>query len=261
MNPRRRRPLALLLLPVLASFSAGAQTAPAPKAQLAAKPLNARVDALIKKMTLEEKIGQLAHFSGGFATGPGANNLRFDDLVAKGQLGSLSNLTSAEATNHYQHIAMEKTRLHIPLLFGLDVIHGDHTVFPIPLAIAASWDPAAAQIVAHTGAIEARADGVNWVFSPMVDIARDPRWGRIIESSGEDPYLGSAMARAWIRGYQQGDLSKVNTTNSKSPRAGLTSGFINVCSCAVSAINARRWHAQNKLSAGTLPRQARRRGD
>ena len=103
---------------------------------------------------------------------------------------------------------MEKTRLHIPLIFGLDVIHGDHTVFPVPLAVAASFDPSAAEIVAHTGGVEARADGVPWVFSPMVDISRDPRWGRIIESNGEDPYLGSVMARAWVRGYQQGDLSK-----------------------------------------------------
>ncbi|HEY1984288.1 MAG TPA: beta-glucosidase BglX [Terracidiphilus sp.] len=208
MHTPRRKPLALLLLPLFASFAAGAQSAPAPNAQLAAKPLNARVDALLKKMTLEEKLGQLAQFSAGFATGPGANNMRFDDLVEKGQVGSFLNVVGADATNHYQHIAMEKARLHIPLIFGLDVIHGHHTTFPIPLAVAASWDPDAAQLVAHTGAVEARADGVTWVFSPMVDIARDPRWGRIIESNGEDPYLSSVLARAWVRGYQQGDLSK-----------------------------------------------------
>jgi beta-glucosidase len=179
-------------------------------AQLAARPLNDRVDALLKKMTLEEKIGQLVQFSAGFATGPNAAaaNTRFDDMVAKGQVGSFLNVIGAEATNHYQHIAMEKSRLHIPLIFGLDVIHGDHTVFPIPLAVAASFDPSAAETVAHTGGVEARADGIPWVFSPMVDIARDPRWGRIVESNGEDPYLGSVMARAWVRGYQQGDLSK-----------------------------------------------------
>ena len=129
-------------------------------------------------------------------------------MVAKGQVGSFLNVVGAEATNHYQHIAMEQTRLHIPLIFGLDVIHGDHTVFPIPLAVAASFDPSAAEWWPTPARVEARADGVPWVFSPMVDIARDPRWGRIIESNGEDPYLGSVMARAWVRGYQQGDLSK-----------------------------------------------------
>jgi beta-glucosidase len=118
------------------------------------------------------------------------------------------NVVGAQATNHYQHIALEKSRLHIPILFGEDVIHGHRTTFPVPLAVAASWDPAAAETVARYGAVEARADGIPWVFSPMVDIARDPRWGRIIESNGEDPYLSSALARAWVRGYQQDDLSK-----------------------------------------------------
>jgi len=103
---------------------------------------------------------------------------------------------------------MEKTRLRIPILFGLDVIHGHRTTFPAPLALAASWDPAAVEKVARISAEEARADGIAWAFSPMVDIARDPRWGRIIESAGEDPYLGSAIARAWVKGYQQDDLSK-----------------------------------------------------
>jgi len=190
------------------ALSALAQTQPAPNAQLASKELNARVDSLLKKMTIEEKIGQLVQYSAGFATGPAASNLTYDELVAKGQVGSMLNVVGAERTNHYQHIAMEKSRLHIPLIFGLDVIHGHHTTFPIPLAIAASWDPDAAETVARTGAVEARADGIHWVFSPMVDIARDPRWGRIIESNGEDPYLSSAMARAWVKGYQQDDLTK-----------------------------------------------------
>ena len=211
MNTLPRKPFTLLLMAGLIPLCAIAQERPVPNSQLVAKPLNARVESLLKKMTLEEKIGQLAQFSAGFATGPGASNLRYDDMVAKGQVGSFLNVVGAEATNHYQHIAMEQTRLHIPLIFGLDVIHGDHTVFPIPLAVAASWDPSAAELVAHTGAVEARADGVPWVFSPMVDIARDARWGRIVESNGEDPYLGSVMARAWVRGYQQGDLSKTDS--------------------------------------------------
>jgi beta-glucosidase len=198
----------LLLAAGISSFPAAAQTTPVPNAQLVSKELNTRVDALLKKMTLDEKIGQLVQYSAGYATGPNASKLRYEELVAKGQLGSMLDVVGAEATNHYQHIAMEKSRLHIPILFGQDVIHGHRTTFPIPLAIAASWDPSAAELVARAGATEARADGLAWVFSPMVDIARDPRWGRIVESSGEDPFLGSAMARAWVRGYQQDDLSK-----------------------------------------------------
>jgi len=201
-------PCLLLFTTGLACLPIAAQSRPVPNPQLASKELNARVDALLKKMTLDEKVGQLAQFSAGYASGPGASNLKYDELAAKGQVGSMLSVVGAEATNHYQHLAVEKTRLHIPILFGLDVIHGHRTIFPVPLALAASWDPAAVETVARFGAVEARADGIPWVFSPMVDIARDPRWGRIIESSGEDPYLGSAMARAWVKAYQQGDLSK-----------------------------------------------------
>ncbi len=200
--------LPLLLLLGAGCFSAAAQTRPVPNRQLASKELNARVEALLKKMTLDEKVGQLVQLSAGDATGPNASNLKYEDLVARGQVGSLMNLVGAEATNRYQHIAVEKSRLHIPLLFGLDVIHGHRTTFAIPLALAASFDPGAVETVARFGAVEARADGIALVFSPMVDIARDPRWGRIVESAGEDPYLGSAMACAWVKGYQQDDLSK-----------------------------------------------------
>jgi len=202
------RSAGLLLLVVIGCLSALAQSDVAPNAKLASKDLSLRVEALLKKMTLEEKIGQLVQYSVGNATGPNASNLKYDEMAAKGQVGSFLNVVGAEATNHYQHIAVEKSRLHIPILFGQDVIHGHRTTFPVPLAIAASFDPAVAELVARTGATEARADGLAWVFSPMVDIARDPRWGRIVESSGEDPYLGSAMARAWVKGYQQDDLSK-----------------------------------------------------
>ncbi len=201
----------LFLFAALVPFSSPAQSRPVPNQRLASKEVNARTESLLKKMTLEEKIGQLVQYSAGFATGPAASSLTYDDLVAKGEVGSMLNVVGVDRTNHYQHIAMEKSRLHIPLIFGLDVIHGDHTTFPIPLAIAASWDPQAAETVARMGAVEARADGVVWVFSPMVDIARDPRWGRIVESNGEDPYLSSAMARAWVNGYQQGDLSKLDS--------------------------------------------------
>jgi len=177
-----------LLLPVvLGCLSAAAQADSTPNPQLASKELNLRVEELLKKMTLEEKIGQLVQFSVGNPTGPNASSLKYDEMAAKGQVGSFLNVVGAEATNHFQHIAVEKSRLHIPILFGQDVIHGHRTTFPVPLAVAASWDPAAAELVARTGATEARADGLAWVFSPMVDIARDPRWGRIIESAGEDP--------------------------------------------------------------------------
>jgi len=188
--------------------AASAQTRPVPNPQLTSRDLSKRVEALLKQMTLDEKVGQLVQYSAGFATGPSASKLNYDALIAKGQLGAMLNVVGAERTNHYQHIAMEKSRLHIPIIFGLDVIHGYRTTFPVPLAVAASWDPEAAETVARIGAEEARADGIAWVFSPMVDIARDPRWGRIVESNGEDPYLSSAMARAWVKGYQQGDLSK-----------------------------------------------------
>lgn len=192
----------------LVLFVSGAYSQAPSNAQLADRALNARVDKLLGQMTLEEKIGQMVQYSAGFATGPGASKVTYDELVENGEVGSMLNVPDASKVNHYQHIAMEKSRLHIPILFGLDVIHGHRTTFPVPLAIAASFDPAAGETVARTGAVEARADGVTWVFSPMVDISRDARWGRIVESNGEDPYLSSVMARAWVRGYQQGDLSK-----------------------------------------------------
>jgi beta-glucosidase len=203
-----KRLLPLLLLAGLGWLPAAAQTSPVPNPQLASRELNARVEALLKKMTLDEKVGQLAQYVVGAGAGPGDSSLSYEEMVAKGQVGSLTGVNDAEAANHYQHIAVEKSRLHIPILFARDVIHGHRTTFPVPLALAASWDPGAAETVARFGATEARADGLAWVFSPMVDIARDPRWGRIVESAGEDPYLGSAMARAWVNGYQQDDLSR-----------------------------------------------------
>jgi beta-glucosidase len=206
------RPLRLLfsclLLEALMWPAAKAQTVPVSNPQLAATDLNARVEALLSQMTVEEKVGQLVQYVPGTTSGPDGSKLTYDDLIAMGQVGSMMYLVDAEKINHYQHIAMEKSRLHIPLIFAMDVIHGHRTTFPAPLAIAATWDPAAAERVAHYGAVEARADGITWVCSPMVDIARDPRWGRITESNGEDPYLGSAMARAWVKGYQQGDLTR-----------------------------------------------------
>ena len=200
--------LPLLLLVPLACLPATAQTVPASNRQLASQELNDRVEALLSKMTIEEKIGQLVQYSPGTDQAPPGSKLTYDELVANGQVGSFLYVVSRDRINHYQHIAMEKSRLQIPLIFGMDVIHGHRTIFPAPLGLAASWDPEVPEAVARMSAVEARADGISWVFSPMVDIARDPRWGRITESNGEDPYLGSALARAWVKGYQQDDLSR-----------------------------------------------------
>ena len=166
-----------------------------------------RVEALLKQMTLEEKVGQLAQYSSGAPTGPSAGNADYASMIGRGEVGSLFNLDSARAANQYQRIAVEKSRLRIPLLFGLDVIHGFRTTFPVPLALASTWDPSIVEKAARIAAQESSAAGVRWVFSPMVDIARDPRWGRMVEGAGEDPYLGSVMARAYVRGYQGNSLS------------------------------------------------------
>ncbi len=180
---------------------------PAPNTQLTNKRLNARVSALLSTMTLEEKIGQLVQYSAGVPPGPATDRQDYPTMIAAGGVGSLFNITDAKTTNMYQHIAVEKSRLHIPLLFGQDVIHGYNTVFPVPLGLAASFDPALIQATASMAATEASTDGIRWTFSPMVDIARDARWGRIVESAGEDPYLGSAIARAYVQGYQGERLS------------------------------------------------------
>src|SRR2546428_9386972 len=159
-----------------------------------------RIDSLLARMTLEEKLGQLNQLS--VDQQPTAEQLA---LVRRGLVGSLFNLTGAAATRDAQHVAVTESRLHIPLLLGLDVIHGYRTIFPIPLGEAASWDPEAVQAAAHVAAKEAAAAGVHWTFAPMVDIARDPRWGRIAEGSGEDPYVGRARAASRVRGFQGAD--------------------------------------------------------
>ena len=163
-----------------------------------------RITALITQMTLAEKLGQL-----NLPTyNPGANPSQAD-LVRRGLVGGFLNLDGAEATRDMQKIAVEQSRLHIPLLFGQDVIHGYRTTFPIPLGEASAWDPELAEATAKFAAREARAAGLNWTFAPMVDIARDPRWGRIAEGSGEDPYLGSVLAAARVRGFQSYILATV----------------------------------------------------
>ena len=160
------------------------------------KAVEKRVNALLDRMTLEEKIGQLSQL---FLFGP---SKQVDDALAKGQLGSLQFVTDPARINSLQRIAVEKSRLHIPLIFGFDVIHGFRTIFPVPIAMAASWDPSMVSAAQAIAAKEASSVGINWTFAPMVDIARDPRWGRIVEGAGEDPWLGSAMAAAQVRGFQ-----------------------------------------------------------
>ena len=176
------RPLyALLPLALLAGpgwLSAAAQTSPVPNPQLASKELNARVEALLKKMTLDEKVGQLTQYVVGVGEGPGGTGTNYEEMVAKGKVGSLMGVEGAEATNHYQHIAVEKSRLHIPIIFGRDVIHGHRTTFPVPLALAASWDPTAVETVARFGATEARADGLAWSLRPTLRYKEEFRANR-----------------------------------------------------------------------------------
>lgn len=160
-----------------------------------------RINNLLSKMTLDEKIGQLVQYSPWKST-----EEKIQEETTQGGVGSLLNVFGALNTNTWQKIAMEKTRLHIPILFGLDVIHGYKTIFPIPLAEDCAWDPALLEKCEGVAAQEASAAGVRWTFAPMVDVSREPRWGRISEGSGEDPYLGSVLAAARVRGFQGKDL-------------------------------------------------------
>ncbi len=194
--------LALLLLPAAARSA----TDPA---------VEKRIDELVAKMTLEEKIGQLNQYSSSFdLTGPPPPDDRAKaryDQIKKGLVGSMLNVTGAAATRAAQELAVKNSRLGIPLIFGYDVIHGYRTAFPIPLGETASWDVEAMERSARIAAIEASASGLHWTFAPMVDIARDARWGRIMEGAGEDPYLGALAAAARVRGFQGKDLAAVDT--------------------------------------------------
>ncbi|RYF89983.1 MAG: glycosyl hydrolase, partial [Chitinophagaceae bacterium] len=166
------------------------------------KNIAKKVDSVLRLMTLAEKVGQMNQYSSDFAaTGPITQQGDKQDRVRQGAVGSYLNVYGAERTRSLQQIAMQ-SRLGIPLLFGQDVIHGFRTTFPIPLAEAASWDLAAIEQGARIAAIEAAAAGIHWTFAPMVDIGRDPRWGRVMEGAGEDPYLGSLIATARVKGFQ-----------------------------------------------------------
>lgn len=194
----------LLLLAILAASTAvHAQTQDA--------KMKVFIDNLMKQMTLEEKLGQLNLPGAGDITTGQAGSSDIAKKIEQGKVGGLFNIKSVAKIREVQKLAVEKSRLKIPLLFGMDVIHGYETVFPIPLGLSCTWDMNLIRRSAEIAAKEASADGINWTFSPMVDIARDARWGRIAEGAGEDPYLGSRIAEAMVKGYQGDDLSK-NTT-------------------------------------------------
>ncbi|MCG2460106.1 beta-glucosidase BglX [Flavobacteriaceae bacterium F89] len=200
MKPTRIFPIAIFILSCL--FTTGIQ----------AQNTIPEVESILKRMTLDEKIGQLNLLTpgGGVATGSVVSK-NVEDKIKAGQVGGLFGVTGPDKVRRAQEIALKNSRLKIPLLIGSDIIHGYKTTFPIPLALSCSWDMGLLEKVARIAATEATADGINWNFSPMVDIARDPRWGRIAEGAGEDPFLGSAIARAMVKGYQGDDLSRSST--------------------------------------------------
>ena len=193
--------LSLLIL----FFATGLLTA---SAQKSPQDMDRFIDALMKKMTTEEKIGQLnLPVTGEITTGQ-AKSSDIAGKIKKGEVGGLFNLKGVEKIREVQKQAVEESRLGIPLLFGMDVIHGYETMFPIPLGLSCTWDMAAIEESARIAAVEASADGISWTFSPMVDISRDPRWGRVSEGNGEDPFLGAMIAEAMVRGYQGKDMKR-----------------------------------------------------
>lgn len=173
--------------------------------------IDARVDSVMKLMTLEEKIGQLNLPSAGAFTTGAVESSDIAKKIAEGKVGGLFNIKTVANIREMQKIAVEKSRTKIPLIFGMDVIHGYESVFPIPLGLSCSWDMQLIERSARIAATEASADGINWTFSPMLDLSRDPRWGRVSEGNGEDPYLSGEIAKAMIKGYQGDDLSANNT--------------------------------------------------
>lgn len=199
------RSLRVLLLAITSTLPLRLPSAQAQAPRLDDPAIEQRVSQLLAQMTLEEKIAQTVHFADS-STGPGAAHADYREQTAEGRVGSFENITGAAETNSLQRLAVDKSRLHIPLLFALDVIHGYRTIFPVPLAMASTWDPVLVERASRIAAKEATSEGIRWTFSPMVDIARDARWGRMVEGAGEDPYLGSAMAVAYVRGYQGAHL-------------------------------------------------------
>ena len=196
------------ILLLLLSFTCFSQKV---KKEVGIAPKEIFVSELISKMTLAEKIGQLNLPTAGDITTGQANSSDIAKKIEEGKVGGLFNIKSVLKIREVQKVAIEKSRLKIPLLFGMDVIHGYETTFPIPLGLSCTWDLVLIEKSAQIAAKEASADGINWTFSPMVDLSRDPRWGRVSEGSGEDAYLGSQIAKAMVNGYQQNDLFKSTT--------------------------------------------------
>jgi beta-glucosidase len=197
----------LLSILMLFSLALAAQN----KSLTSDQKMNVFIDGLMKKMTLDEKIGQMnLPAASDFTTGQSASS-DIGKKIREGKIGGLFNIKSVEKIRTAQKIAVEESRMKIPLIFGLDVIHGYQTIFPIPLALSCTWDMVLIEKSARIAAQESSADGLNWTFSPMVDVARDPRWGRVAEGAGEDTWLGSQIAKAMVKGYQGDDLSKYNT--------------------------------------------------
>ena len=176
------------------------------------KEMDEFISGLMDKMTLREKLGQLNLPAGGDLTTGTVQNSNLAEMIRKQELGGFFNVMSVEKIRELQRIAVEETRLGIPLVVGADVIHGYQTIFPIPLALACSWDTLATERMAQISAKEATANGIAWTFSPMVDICRDARWGRIAEGNGEDPFIGAMMARAYVRGYQGENLHESDSS-------------------------------------------------
>ena len=172
------------------------------------KPMQEFVDDLMARMTVEEKIGQLNLLPSGTIQTGISDNSPVMEAIAKGQLGGVLNLKGVDKIRALQEAAVKKSRLGIPLIIGMDVIHGYETIFPLPLALSCSWDIPAIEQSARIAAKEASADGICWTYSPMVDVAIDARWGRVSEGNGEDPFLGSRIAEAMVRGYQGNDNSR-----------------------------------------------------
>ena len=172
--------------------------------------MNEFINSLMSKMTLEEKIGQMyeSNYWGGYITGPEFDNNDINILIKKGLVGSIIGLYDNREILSLQRSAVENSRLHIPLFFSNDIIHGCRTLFPIPLAMSCTWNPDLIQKAMQKVAYESSKSGVNVVFSPMVDLTRDPRWGRVMEGNGEDPYLSSCFAKAYVKGYQVKDQDK-----------------------------------------------------
>jgi len=223
--------------------------------------LERKVDSVLALMTLGEKIGQMNQYNAhGTPTGPLVNQPSDLDDIRSGRLGSLLNLTGAERTRQAQEIAVNESRLGIPLIFGYDVIHGYRTIFPIPLAEACSWDLELIRKSARIAAIEASASGLHWSFAPMVDISRDPRWGRVMEGAGEDPYLGSLVAAARVQGFQGEDLAADNTLAScvkhyaayGAAEAGRDYNTVDISERTLRDLHLRPFHAAARAGAATF---------